>query len=253
LGTFRGCLRPNHGGKCLQMTKAELVRYLAEGLSLEQIGKRVDRSPSTVSYHLKKHGLKPVNQQRHLRRGAIPEEALKALHASGASLREIAEELDRGVATVRYWIDKYGLGPTTGGRRRAAAARARLAGHREVELPCRRHGITIHILESGSRLRCKRCRSEAVSESRRRQKRILVEEAGGACLICGYSKCIAALEFHHRDRKTKLFALSHQGVTRSLEEARAEAKKCDLLCSNCHVEVENGVARVPRDTLRLAA
>ena len=95
------------------------------------------------------------------------------------------------------------------------------------------------------------CRKERVSEWRREVKRRLVDEAGGACLICGYDTCVAALEFHHRDRKTKLFALSRQGVTRSFEEARAEARKCDLLCSNCHAEVENGVTDPPRSRLRL--
>jgi Helix-turn-helix domain len=227
------------------MTKEELERYLAEGLSLDQIGRRVGRNPSTISYHLKKHGLNPVHQQRHLRRGPIPLESLRELHQQGASLQEIADEFDRGIATVRYYIAKYGLGPTAGGRRRAAIKRARLTGKRELELVCRRHGVTAHIVENGGRVRCKRCRAEAVSEQRRRTKRILVEEAGGACLICRYDKCIAALEFHHRDRKTKLFALSRQGVTRSLDEARAEARKCILLCSNCHAEVENGYTVVP--------
>jgi hypothetical protein len=227
------------------MTKGELEGYLAEGLSLAEIGKRVGRRPSTISYHLKKHGLKPVNQQRHLRRGPIPEDQLRKLHEEGASLKEMAEQFDRGIATVRYWIERYGLGATAGSRRRAAAKRARLAGLREIDFVCRRHGEGPHVIENGGRIRCKRCRSAGVSEQRRRTKRILVEEAGGACLICGYRKCLAALEFHHKDRKTKLFALSRQGVTRSLEEARAEARKCILLCSNCHAEVENGVTRVP--------
>jgi transposase len=238
-------IHPIRAGKCLQMSKEELERYLAEGLSLDQIGKRVGLNPSTISYHLKKHGLKPVNQQRHQRRGPIPEGRLREAHEEGASLREMAEEFDRGIATVRYWIDRYGLGPTAGGRRKAAIKRARLAGERDLELVCRRHGVTAHIVENGGRVRCKRCRSEAVSEQRRRTKRILVQEAGGACLICRYDKCIAALQFHHRDRKTKLFALSRQGVTRSLEAARAEAQKCILLCSNCHAEVENGYAALP--------
>jgi transposase len=232
------------------MTKEELERYLADGLSLEQIGKRVGRHPSTVSYHLKKHGLRPVNHQRHRERGAIPQTELKRLHVRGASLREIADHFDRGVNTVRYWLQKYGLGPTAGGLRRAAIKQARLAGERDVELECLRHGTSAHVLEKGGRVRCKRCRSEAVSESRRRIKRILVEEAGGACLICGYDRCIAALEFHHRDRKEKLFALSRKGATRSLEKARAEARKCILLCSNCHVEVENGTTKIPLHLVR---
>jgi transposase len=232
------------------MTKQELERYVAEGLSLEQIGKRLGRHPSTISYHLKKHGLRPVNQQRHLQRGPIPERELRELHARGASLREIANAFDRGVNTVRYWINRYGLGPTAGGLRRAAIKKARLEGSRDVELECLRHGQAPHVIEKSGRVRCKRCRSNAVSEARRRIKRILVEEAGGACLICGYDRCIAALEFHHRDREKKLFALSRKGATRSLEAARAEARKCILLCSNCHTEVENGVTRIPLTLLR---
>jgi IS30 family transposase len=55
------------------MTKAELEEYLADGLSLDQIGKLVGRNPSTISYHLKKHGLKPVNQGKHANKGRIEE------------------------------------------------------------------------------------------------------------------------------------------------------------------------------------
>jgi hypothetical protein len=70
---------------------------------------------------------------------------------------------------------------------------------------------------------------------------MLVDEAGGACQLCGYDRCIAALEFHHRDPAEKSFSLSHRGVARSLAKARAEAAKCILLCANCHAEVEAGM------------
>jgi hypothetical protein len=76
-------------------------------------------------------------------------------------------------------------------------------------------------------------------------KLILVEEAGGARLGCGYDTCVAALQFHHIDPATKEFALSAEGVTRSLARARAEAAKCVLLCANCHAEVEAGVRPIP--------
>jgi hypothetical protein len=89
--------------------------------------------------------------------------------------------------------------------------------------------------------RCLKCRSEEVARRLRLVKRILVEEAGGACEACGYDRCMAALEFHHRDPAEKSFALSHRGVARSLAKARAEAAKCVLLCSVCHIEVEAGV------------
>lgn len=96
------------------------------------------------------------------------------------------------------------------------------------------------MLEGRGSYRCARCRAERVSEWRRRLKRRLIEEAGGACQLCGYDACAAALQFHHLDRSEKSFAISHQGVARSLERARAEARKCALLCANCHAEVEAG-------------
>jgi hypothetical protein len=72
-------------------------------------------------------------------------------------------------------------------------------------------------------------------------KEILVAEAGGVCVECGYFGCAAALEFHHLDAGTKGFSVAGKGVTRSLAAAREEAQKCVLLCSNCHAEVEAGV------------
>jgi hypothetical protein len=86
-----------------------------------------------------------------------------------------------------------------------------------------------------------RCRGDAVTRRRQRVKRILVEEFGGACTLCGYRDCIAALQFHHLDPSTKSFGLGSRGLARALEKVRAEAQKCVLLCANCHVEVEMGV------------
>jgi hypothetical protein len=81
-----------------------------------------------------------------------------------------------------------------------------------------------------------------VSRRRRKVKAILVTEAGGSCVLCGYDRHIGALEFHHLDPAQKKFGLSMGGLARSLERARAEARKCVLLCANCHAEVEAGAA-----------
>jgi transposase len=226
------------------MTKEELESYLSEGLSLEQIGKRVDRHPSTISYHLKKHGLKPVNQGKHANKGRISEDELRILVKEGETLREMACELNRSVATIRHWLQKYGL-TADGSRRRALAEEARRTGQNHAALECEHHGLTKFVLEGRGYFRCIRCRKERVSQWRRRVKRRLVEEAGGACAICGYDRCVAALQFHHLDPGTKHFALSREGVTRSFAEAQREARKCALLCSNCHAEVEFGMTQVP--------
>lgn len=104
---------------------------------------------------------------------------------------------------------------------------------------CKRHGETEHAMWSG-RWRCKRCAVEAVTKRRRKVKRLLIETAGGKCQRCGYDKCDAALQFHHRDRNEKGFAISAKQFI-ALEKGIEEIKKCDLLCANCHAEVENGI------------
>jgi 5-methylcytosine-specific restriction endonuclease McrA len=113
-------------------------------------------------------------------------------------------------------------------------------------MTCRRHGETDFVVEGRGYYRCKRCRSESVANHRRKVKMILVQEAGGCCAICGYDRYVGALEFHHVDPAAKRLQISWNGVTQSLEVVRAEARKCVLLCSNCHAEVEGGAATLPR-------
>lgn len=82
--------------------------------------------------------------------------------------------------------------------------------------------------------------SKSVSDFRRRRKENLVKVCGGKCNICGYSRSIAALEFHHIDENTKKYSISQDGVCHSLETDLQEINKCILLCANCHREVHNG-------------
>jgi 5-methylcytosine-specific restriction endonuclease McrA len=86
---------------------------------------------------------------------------------------------------------------------------------------------------------------QRVIEWRRRTKLRLIAEAGGCCRICGYDRYSGALHFHHLDPASKEFAISRNGHTRSIKKVRAEVAKCILLCSNCHAEVEAGIATLP--------
>jgi 5-methylcytosine-specific restriction endonuclease McrA len=110
---------------------------------------------------------------------------------------------------------------------------------------CRTHGETEFVLEGRGYYRCKKCRQQRVIDWRRRAKRRLIAEAGGACQICGYDRYSGALHFHHIDPATKAFGISKKGFIVSIEKMRAEAAKCALLCSNCHAEVEGGIATLP--------
>jgi hypothetical protein len=71
---------------------------------------------------------------------------------------------------------------------------------------------------------------------RRRLKERLVEYKGGKCEICGYNKCITALEFHHLDPKEKDFGVGASKVL-SFEKCKQEVDKCMLVCANCHREL----------------
>jgi len=100
---------------------------------------------------------------------------------------------------------------------------------------CKYHGMSDHATRKRGGYRCRKCASESVTRRRRVMKKVLVKEFGGKCIRCGYTQCIAALQFHHRNPKEKEFRLS-QNSTKSLTRMREEAKKCDLLCANCHME-----------------
>ena len=58
---------------------------------------------------------------------------------------------------------------------------------------------------------------------------------GGKCAKCGYSACIAALDFHHKNSDNKGFAISNKSGS-SWKTIKKEVEKCVLLCSNCHRE-----------------
>jgi transposase len=194
------------------MDRDSLTTLLARGLSVEKIAQRFGRHPSTVAYWMAKYGLEAPNRDKHAAKGGIARDRLVELIERGMSITEIAEAVRLSKATVRYWLGRHGL---------STRATERLAAERG------------------------RCRQDQVSDNRRRVKAVLVAEAGGGCAVCGYDRCVSALQFHHLDRAEKRMNLSAQGVTLALSVLRAEAAKCVLLCANCHAEVESGLRTLP--------
>ncbi len=78
---------------------------------------------------------------------------------------------------------------------------------------------------------------------RQRTKQKLVEYKGGKCVICGYNKCMVSLTFHHRDPTQKEVGIT--GQTKSYERLKKEVDKCELVCSNCHGEIHDGLVSIP--------
>jgi transposase len=234
------------------MDRASLEQLLGQGLSLAEIGRRFELHESTVGYWVEKHGLRAVNRDKYAARGGLKREELEPLVERGSSIAQIAEAVGLSKTTVRHWLREYGLTTRRGEWRRKSMAEMGDTPMDVVQRECSQHGLTDFKRRSTSGYRCLKCRSDAVARRRRKVKRMLVDEAGGACISCGYSRCIAALEFHHLVPSEKSFSLSHRGVARSLEKAKAEASKCVLLCANCHAEVEAGfIVLTQQDSARV--
>lgn len=233
------------------MDRASLEQLLGQGLSLAEIGRRFGRHEATVSYWVKKYGLEAANSGKHAARGGIPRDQLETLVQAGASIAEIAEAVGRSKSTVRHWLIRFGLKTRGGvGRRPSVQAKAaKDAGLATTTMRCSRHGETDFWLDGRGYYRCKLCRTAAVVRRRRKVKTILVEEAGGACCVCGYDHNMRALHFHHVEPSQKRHEINARGVAISLAKLRVEARKCVLLCSNCHAEVEDGITSIPTDAL----
>jgi hypothetical protein len=217
---------------------------LESGRSIESIAREAGKHPSTVGYWVNKHGLTSPHAARHAARGDVTREVLAAMLAEGLTIRAMADRLGRSYTSVRHWLARHGLA-TPRALRLAETAEARASGAETVEATCPVHGRTVFVRRGADGFRCRLCRSGAVDRRRKEVKRILVAEAGGSCCLCGYDRSMAGLHFHHLEPADKAFALSGRGMALSLEAARAEAAKCVLLCSNCHAEVEAGLASPP--------
>jgi len=86
----------------------------------------------------------------------------------------------------------------------------------------------------------------AVDRRRKKIRAMAVEYKGGKCSICGYNKCLKALEFHHVELDKKDFGISAKGYTRSWVAVKKELDKCIILCANCHREVHEGITQLPQ-------
>jgi hypothetical protein len=83
------------------------------------------------------------------------------------------------------------------------------------------------------------------AEARKKFRILLRKEAGGRCSICGYDKCIDALDFHHPN-DDKDGEVSDLLTQRGYKAAKMEAEKCKLICANCHREIHSEMVREAR-------
>ena len=161
---------------------------------------------------------------------------MKQLIDKGLSQREIANYFNVSQCKVRYWLRKYGLATNNlPYNKRRFVAKCSCGEENESEFYRRS--------DTGEfQSRCKSCTNQRLIERARKNKQEMVGYKGGKCVVCGYSKCIAALEFHHRDSKEK--DPNFKSIKNwNLKRARSELDKCDLLCCRCHREKHAELSR----------
>jgi hypothetical protein len=117
---------------------------------------------------------------------------------------------------------------------------------------CPLHGQTRFRLITTTRQRndrCALCLTAYHRALRNRLKSEYVKAFGGRCQLCGYSRCLRALHFHHLspDNKPERVCKAIYGCSR--RRALTFLNGTVLLCSNCHAEVEEG-RKIPRRVLR---
>lgn len=86
---------------------------------------------------------------------------------------------------------------------------------------------------------CKPCDSKLVIEKTVKAKERAVEYMGGCCSVCGYNKCIIAIEFHHLDPTKKSGTYHKRFTSWGFERQKKELENCIIVCANCHREIHS--------------
>ena len=88
--------------------------------------------------------------------------------------------------------------------------------------------------------------SEYIINFVKNRKQNLISVFDNKCCICGFNSYPEALDFHHVNPEEKEFPLS-SNVMKSLEKQLKEAKKCILVCANCHRGIHAGYIEIPKN------
>lgn len=92
---------------------------------------------------------------------------------------------------------------------------------------------------------CRACLKAQYSERHFAFKQKCVDYKGGKCQVCGYNRCLGAMDFHHLDPSQKDFALASRKNRGDWDTVQKELDKCILVCCRCHREIHEGVITPP--------
>ena len=178
-----------------------ILELRGTNMSYNDISKKLGVSKSIISYHLKRNGLNtPINN----RSNKLTDELIlkiKELNDGSITKKEIANKLGVSYGTVKRYTGKNLKQPKTKEEIRDKQYEYHKNWRLNIKIKC-------------------------------------IQYLGGKCNKCGYNKCVAALDLHHKDSNEKEFVISG-GNLKSFEKLIPELDKCEVLCSNCHREFHN--------------
>ena len=177
--------------------KISIIRLLKRGKTYREIGKQVNCAHSTVAYWSHKSGIQSKN---------IPKVFTKQ------KLKDFAVFYSKhsAQATASY----FGISKTTI-LRHCPKKKRKLLSKKELDY---RNYYRVKLI-------------------RQERKIAAIAYKGGKCELCGYNKCIASLDFHHKLSTKKSFALSDSRQYLKWSKVLKELDKCLLVCANCHREI----------------
>ena len=77
-------------------------------------------------------------------------------------------------------------------------------------------------------------------QDRTKERKIaMLGKLGGKCVVCGYNKNVACLDFHHIDPTIKDFEPARLIKMTDMAKIIEELSKCIVLCKNCHNELHH--------------
>lgn len=159
---------------------------------------------------------------------------LQELISQKLSTYEIANQLKISQTNVRYWLNKFNL--KTKRARKSHGDNFKLCFNCSKDLPLNQFHKNKNNKTHGLSSYCKTCNTTLTIKRQREFKIQCLEYKGCKCEICGYSKSIRALEFHHKDQNEKDFDISRAKLKVFDDSIKKELDKCLLLCANCHRE-----------------
>jgi len=136
------------------------------------------------------------------------------------------ETVCKNLCNAHYLRNKKGSTLSTAVQKREEASRR-----------CIAEGCTASVSQKGGKDLCPKHYKRQLCRTR---KEILVALAGGKCLRCGLQHPPVVYDFHHRNPEEKVFSIGEQLINKSMDALIEEARKCDLLCANCHRIITHG-------------